>query len=194
MKRPDVRLRSLIATLVLVVLVAMIVQLFPEQDNAGTDFSGMPENTVTDDQVMRHFTWAVTQLRQGNYEPAINGFQAVLEQAPNMPEAYVNIGFAHIELKQYQQAVTSFNRAIDLRPNQFNAYWGLAVSLEGMCDIPAAIGAMRTYVHLAPTDDEFLVKANAALWEWEQIKTRRAENDESLIKCNHGIVSEMDDA
>ena len=51
-----------------------------------------------------------------------------------------------------------------------NAYWGLAVSLEGLCDIAGAMGAMRTYIHLAPADDPFLVKANAALWEWEQVK------------------------
>jgi hypothetical protein len=44
------------------------------------------------------------------------------------------------------------------------------VSLEGLCDIAGATGAMRTYIHLAPADDPFLVKARAALWEWEQMK------------------------
>ena len=31
----------------------------------------------------------------------------------------------------------------------------------------AARGAMRTYAHLAPKDDPFRRKAEAALWEWE---------------------------
>lgn len=69
------------------------------------------------------------------------------------PEAYVNIGFAYLEIKQFEQAKQVFNTALDLRNGQVNAYWGLAVSLEGLCDIPAAIGAMKTYTHLAKQDD-----------------------------------------
>jgi Flp pilus assembly protein TadD len=128
------------------------------------------EVTTSDSHLKRHFDWAVTQLRTGHYQQAINGFRAVLEQSPAMPEAYINTGFAHIELQQYELAMQSFQTAIDLRPTQVNAYWGLAVSLEGLCDIAGAMGAMRTYIHLAPADDPFLVKANAALWEWEQVK------------------------
>ena len=77
----------------------------------------------------------------------------------------------------------SFQTAIDLRPTQVNAYWGLAVSLEGLCDIAGAMGAMRTYVHLAPADDPFLIKANAALWEWEQLKTSGDENQQGIEAC-----------
>mgnify|MGYP001818094199 CR=1 FL=1 len=165
----DVRTRSILLTLILVVIVATMVRFWPEQTTVPG--ATAPVETMTDgDTIKRHFDWSVTELRTGNFEQAINGFRAVLEQSPAMPEAYINTGFAHIELQQYEQAMKSFQTAIDLRPTQVNAYWGLAVSLEGLCDIAGAMGAMRTYIHLAPTDDPFLVKANAALWEWEQMK------------------------
>lgn len=169
MTRLDVRIRALVLTLFLIIAIAGIVRFWPAQTTPAPD--ALPNEPVAaDDAVRRHFDWAVTQLRTGHYEQAINGFRAVLEQAPGMPEAYVNTGFAQIELQQFEQAALSFQAALDLRPAQVNAYWGLAVSLEGLCDIPGAMGAMRTYVHLAEPDDIYLTRANAALWEWEEMK------------------------
>ena len=179
----DVRTRSIVLTLILVVMVATLVRFWSEQTTVPVTTA--PVETVTgDDSVKRHFDWAVTQLRTGNFEQAINGFRAVLEQSPVMPEAYLNTGFAQIELEQYEQALQSFQTAIDLRPTQVNAYWGLAVSLEGLCDIAGAMGAMRTYIHLAEPDDPYLVKANAALWEWEQLKADSADGDLTGYACD----------
>lgn len=186
----DVRLRAVLLTLFLVVMIAAMIQFWPASTPSTTAVvPAQPEqhdsqnNNANDSQLKRHFDWAVTQLRTGHYQQAINGFRAVLEQSPAMPEAYINTGFAHIELKQYEQAMKSFQIAIDLRPSQVNAYWGLAVSLEGLCDIAGARGAMRTYIHLAPANDPFIVKANAALWEWEQMKTSGNTDKRDIDTC-----------
>ena len=187
----DVRLRAVLLTLFLVVMIAAMIQFWPASTPSTTAVvPAQPEqhdsqnNNANDSQLKRHFDWAVTQLRTGHYQQAINGFRAVLEQSPAMPEAYINTGFAHIELKQYEQAMKSFQIAIDLRPSQVNAYWGLAVSLEGLCDIAGARGAMRTYIHLAPADDPFIVKANAALWEWEQMKHADTDGSQNANECH----------
>jgi tetratricopeptide (TPR) repeat protein len=182
MKTPDVRIRAIVLTLFLVVPLATLVHFWSGQP-VTRDSAASVRKTAEDSQVKRHFDWAVSQLRSGHYQQAINGFRAVLEQSPAMPEAHINTGFAHIELAQFDRALHAFQTAIDLRPGQVNAYWGLAVSLEGLCDIPAAIGAMRTYVHLAQPDDPFLVKARAALWEWEQLKTDGDVDIDSIQAC-----------
>ena len=186
----DVRIRAVLLTLLLVVLVAAAVQFWPASTPSTTAVAptepvlhDSQSGNAIDSQLKRHFDWAATQLRTGHYQNAINGFRAVLEQAPAMPEAYINTGFAHIELQQFEQALQAFQTAIDLRPGQVNAYWGLAVSLEGLCDIPGAMGAMRTYVHLAEPDDPYLVRANAALWEWEQIKHAGADGGQNAHEC-----------
>ena len=171
MIRKDVRIRTVALTLFLVAAIAGIVRFWPAQTTPVSD-ALRDETNAADDAIQRHFDYAVEQLRTGHYERAINGFRAVLEQAPGMPEAYVNMGFAQNELQQFEQAARSFQAAIDLRPEQVNAYWGLAVSLEGLCDIPGATGAMRTYVHLSGPDDAYLTKANAALWEWEAMREK----------------------
>ena len=38
---------------------------------------------------------------------------------------------------------------------------------EALGDMPAALGAMRSFVHLAPPDDPFVTRARSALWEWQ---------------------------
>jgi tetratricopeptide (TPR) repeat protein len=191
----DVRLRSLVLTALLVIMVASMVKFWPDQTTSTTaaipaelnhhdKFNDSPIDSPKDKLVKHHFDRAVTQLRNGHYQQAIDGFRAVLEHSPSMPEAYINTGFAQIELQQFEQALASFQTAIELRPAQVNAYWGLAVSLEGLCDIPGAMGAMRTYLHLAAPDDPFMVKANAALWEWEQLKTAANNSNQGMHDCN----------
>jgi len=171
MKAFDPRLKALLLTTMLVVSIVLLIKLWPDGYH-----QQLPESSALspDSTTSLLFNRAVSDLRQRHYRQAIEGFREVLNTVPSLPEAYVNIGFAHVELKQYAQAKEAFKVALELRSGQVNAYWGLAVSLEGLCDIPAAIGAMKTYVHLAKQDDPYMMKARAALWEWEQLKATTA--------------------
>ncbi|HJV54099.1 MAG TPA: cbb3-type cytochrome c oxidase subunit I [Noviherbaspirillum sp.] len=119
------------------------------------------------EEVDRMFSDAVVLLNARQYQSAVDALHRVLELAPRMPEAHVNMGFALIGLQRYEAARDSFQVAIDLRSTQLNAYYGLAEALEGLHDLAGALGAMRTYVHLSKPDDPFLAKANSAIWEWE---------------------------
>ena len=116
--------------------------------------------------VHQAFQQAVVMLHARDYESAVQALHEVLALRPDMPEAHVNMGFALVGLERYKPARDFFVAATDLRPGQFNAYYGLAVVEEALGDMPAAIGAMRTYLHLAPDDDPYRAKAEAALWEW----------------------------
>lgn len=180
MKGFDVRLKALLLTLLLVITIASAVKLWPGSVDLQQTHTA---DLLTGPATVSLFNNAVSDLRQRRYRQAIKGFRAVLKTTPTMPEAYVNIGFANLELKHYALAKQAFNTALTLRSGQVNAYWGLAVSLEGLCDIPAATGAMKTFVHLAKQDDPYLKKANAALWEWRQMKITAAHRDNKNIEC-----------
>ncbi|ALP54632.1 hypothetical protein Tel_16560 [Candidatus Tenderia electrophaga] len=118
------------------------------------------------------FQQAVAMLHAKRYDFAITALHRVIELAPEMPEAYVNMGYALIGKQDYQAAADFFSAAIELKPYQANAYWGLAVSLEQLEDLAGAMGAMRTFIHLSPPNDPFLRKARSALWEWESTLKR----------------------
>jgi tetratricopeptide (TPR) repeat protein len=118
-------------------------------------------------EIKQRFAQGVLMLHAKQYEHALTAFHRVLQLAPEMPEAHVDIGYALNGLQQYAMARDFFEGALALRKNQLNAYYGLAESLEAMNDLPGAIGAMRTYIHLTPATDPFRRKAEAAVWEWE---------------------------
>ena len=113
------------------------------------------------------FHQGVVMLHAKRHDHAIAAFHRVLELAPDMPEAHVDMGFALLGAGRPEAARVSFETATALRPRQANAYYGLAMALEALGDLPAARGAMRTYLHLMPAGDPYRRKAEAALWEWQ---------------------------
>lgn len=118
-------------------------------------------------EVHQRFFQGVAMLHAKQYEHAVTAFHRVLELEPAMPEAHANMGFALLGLQRYRAARDFFDSAAALRPQQVNAYFGLAVALEGMHDLAGALGSMRTYVHLARADDPYRRRAEAAVWEWQ---------------------------
>lgn len=119
-------------------------------------------------ELRQRFDQAVLMLHARQYEHAAVALQRVLQLSPGLPEAHVNLGFALIGLQRGAEAAAAFDRAIDLRPRQANAYYGLAMALEQQGDLQRALGAMRSYLHLSTPDARYHAKARAALWEWEQ--------------------------
>ncbi len=127
-------------------------------------------------ELRRHFDAAVLLLHSRQYRDAQASLQRVLEIAPQLTEAHANMGFALLGLQQAEPARAAFERAIALKPDQANAYYGLALAHEAGGELELALGAMRSYLHLARSESEaHLRRARAAVWEWEsQLAQRRA--------------------
>lgn len=116
-------------------------------------------------EIDRRFKEGVMMLHAKQYEHALTAFHRVLELAPAMPEAHVNAGYALLGMGQPKAARDFFESATNLRPNQLNAYFGMAEALAALGDNFGALQAMETYAHLAPQDDPYRRKAEAAAWE-----------------------------
>jgi tetratricopeptide (TPR) repeat protein len=129
------------------------------------------------------FEHGVMLLQQRQYSSAVQALQKVLQLAPAMPEAHVNMGFALLELGDHQQALAQFMRAIDLNPMQANAYYGAGTSYEALRDLELALGAMRSFIHLASGNEHFVVKAHSAIWEWETQLARAREGDQQPVSA-----------
>ena len=155
--RKDVRLTSLLGAVAAIALVGVLIIVLP----------GAGPRTASNPEIAERFSQGVVMLHAKQYEHALTAFHRVLELAPAMPEAHVNAGFALLGMGKPGAARDFFAAALELRARQLNAYYGLAVAYERLGDLAAARGAMRTYAHLAPKDDPFRRKAEAALWEWE---------------------------
>jgi Flp pilus assembly protein TadD len=135
------------------------------------------------EEIELRFSKGVALLNARQFDAAASELHRVLELAPQMPEAHVNMGFAMIGIQRFATARDFFNAAIDLNVQQRNAYYGLAIALAGLRDLPGALGAMRSYVHLSKGDDAYLGKANAAIKGWEaELKKPQAGAEMRAIK------------
>jgi tetratricopeptide (TPR) repeat protein len=134
-----------------------------------------------DASLQQLFAGAVEHMQQGRHQQALALWHRALLMAPEVPEIQVNMGFSLFELGQYAAARDFFVNAMEQNSFQANAYYGLALSSEKMGDLEGALGAlgaMRTYIHLAAggEDDRFVRRARSALWEWE---AQLAENSKT---------------
>lgn len=161
---PDGRARALLAS---VAATAVLGTTFVIA-GVGRDSRGVtsPEHPAQA-EIRTRFNQGVLILHARQYEHALTAFHRVLQLAPTMPEAHVNMGYALIGLGRHKEAGDFFASALELRKEQVNAYFGLAVALDATGDRPGAIGAMRSFVHLAAAEDPFRRRGEAALWEWE---------------------------
>lgn len=99
-------------------------------------------------------------LRLTSYQPALK----------NRAEAYMLVGDALVGKQDYQTARDFYNAAIDRDPMLADAYFGHAVASEGLGDLPAALGGMRSFLHTvkdASPERLKVAQARSAIWEWE---------------------------
>lgn len=177
-QRRDVRRRALIITILATLVLGAVLAFEPSGGDrsppkrlAFADVLPLqPRNPTTDaatlKEVQTRFEQGVAMLHMRQYEYALTAFHQVLALSPELPEAHVNMGFALIGLQQWKHAHDFFQSAIELRKDQINAYYGLAITLDALGDRAGAMGAMQTYLHRAPADDPFRARAESALWEW----------------------------
>ncbi len=118
-------------------------------------------------EINLRFQQAVVMLHAEEYEHAATALHRVLTLSPRLTDAHINMGYALLGMERYKEAEAFFRSATDLDPYKANAYWGLAIALENQNDLQAALGAMRTFIHLTPKDSPFVRKARSALWEWD---------------------------
>lgn len=170
----DLRVRALTATALATIALGAAIAWWPEGDWLPRlpEARYVPRATspaardAREVETRSRFEQGVVMLHMRQYDHAAKAFARVIELAPRLPEAHANMGFALLGLERWHAARDAFTRATDLRPEQFNAYYGLAIAYDALGDKGGAIGAMRTYLHRAPAADSFRRKAEAALWEW----------------------------
>jgi len=126
-------------------------------------------------KIKQRFDQAVALMHAKQYEYAITALNEIVGIQPDMPEVYVNLGYAYLGLKNFPSSQNAFAKAIDLKPDQANAYYGLAIAFEGNNDLEPALGAMRSFIHLSDPNGKFVAKARSAIWEWEQRLGRNPE-------------------
>jgi len=69
---------------------------------------------------------AIAASNAGKYDDAIAGFTKAAETQPTCFACFYNIGYAHAQKKEYDEAETNYKKAIELKADYADAYAGLA--------------------------------------------------------------------
>ena len=177
----------ILKTLLLISLTVLLLgSLFNRWITVEPDPASAPSNPAEDFD--RQFKAAVQLMQQGKNQQALDIWQRLATQHGEIAQVHVNMGFSLYDLGLYTAARDAFIRAMEINDFQANAYYGLAICSEKLGDLEGALGAMRSYIHLAKGEQQadFVRKARSAIWEWE---TELAERRRGITE-NSGAASE----
>lgn len=77
---------------------------------------------------VREFSVGLEQYKAGDFQKAIESFQAAAAKDPGNAEIHYYLGLAHLRLKQSEQSVSFFQKALELNPNLAKVYFDLGVA------------------------------------------------------------------
>ena len=97
-------------------------------------------------------------MRQGDLDAAATGFAAVVKQTPEFAEAHFDLGLVNEERGRYEEAITSFQKALALKPHLHGANLFLGVTEFRLNHLDKARAAVARETVNFPKD--------AVAWMW----------------------------
>jgi len=108
---------------------------------------------------------ATYQQMLGNYQVALQGYASIIESGtaapPLLATTRANSGYAHLSLKQYEDAQQDFEAALRAQPSNSAAYRGLGLLAQRAGDIAQATQDFQRSVDLQPSPVGYLLLAQA---------------------------------
>ena len=93
---------------------------------------------------------AYAQLKDGNFENAIDGFSNCILFEPSETKAYEGRALAHFQVKKWNEAIADFKKAAELNPEEPENWVGLGMSLAMVNEIYPAIDAFDQLLSRRP--------------------------------------------
>jgi tetratricopeptide (TPR) repeat protein len=108
------------------------------------------------DAAQKAFQEGSQYMTDKDYSSAVEKFMEAIEFDPDLVDAYTNLGFAYIELRNYGDAVNALKRALERTPDEaerraaMHSNLGYAYGLNGMLD--QAIEEYKKVIEVLPAD------------------------------------------
>ncbi len=111
-------------------------------------------DTAHHDQLLAHFRRAQTAVESGHWTRAISEYGAAASLSSDDAAAQYNFGLALHRRGDEREAISAFQRAIKLAPDQAMFHLPLAVAFENVGQIGDAAREYRTFVSASPDAPE----------------------------------------
>ena len=110
--------------------------------------------TALSDTVEERVEYFLDEAGAGRLKKAKEGLEALLEEYPEEALVHFACGVVRLYDEDLEQALASFDRAIELNPELDEAWFNKAAVHQKLGDGVNMIRAYRRVVHLTPADDE----------------------------------------
>ena len=125
--------------------------------------------------VTDRFQKATEAMRAGNLDQAGDAFAAIVHDLPQFAEAYLNLGLVREEQRRHGDAITNFQKALQLKPHLRGANLFLGIANFRSNHFDAAIAALRKETSAYPKD------ANS--WMWLGIAELEKGNGDAAVEA-----------
>lgn len=120
-------------------------------------------------------------LKAGRWQEAAEQFQALLDANPDLDDALLGLGLAHLRLHHLEEALSLLTRYLDRHPDDATARFGQAVALQLTGDVEHAI---PIYEQLA-SDSEYGKDCLSNLCSIY----RQKKDGEGLLACSSRLIA-----
>lgn len=96
------------------------------------------------------YVLASRAFKARDFAEAARRAKTAAKKFPDSATVYVLLGQSHGELRQFNDAVTAYDRVVQLRPDSAEAWYGLVIAHELLGQRDKARDALRTLEKLAP--------------------------------------------
>ena len=143
-------------------------------------------SSQTQDQVQEHFLAAQQAQQQDRLDDAVHEYLTVLKLAPELPEAYVNLGLLYYAQSKFDESARALSTAGKLRPGMRGVSLWLGID-EVRLNRPAeGVPLLREAVRKDPQDKQAGSWLATALWNAGQV-------DAALIQLRKAATQFPDD-
>ncbi len=139
------------------------------------------------------------EQRERNLPAAIEQYKKVIamtqstarQDAQSRAQAFSNMGFAYIDLREYPQAKASFEQGVQLNPEDARSWLGIALASHKSGDLNGAIDAYTRSLNIAPVDWEYLLLARALADSGRHDEAANATRRAASISPNFGQAQKV---
>ena len=126
------------------------------------------------------FNAGIEATRAGSHDVAVHKFAEATTISPDCGDCYINLGHAHVQKDEYDQAEAAYRRATELDANSAEAYSGLALVYNAQQKFDLAKEAGAKASALMPTGGggggaEAHYNHGVILWNSGEFKEAKAE-------------------
>jgi tetratricopeptide (TPR) repeat protein len=126
-------------------------------------------------QIYQNMIGAVDQAD----EFAVQAYVQAIQNDPTNPNLRINVGGIFLGQKQYQDALSLFNQAIEMKPDHQNAYYNAAFTLKELNALPQAKQAYEKLLQLMDPNSEDYATVAKELQELNVVIEEQAEATKS---------------